>query len=51
MTNFAFGQISTELTTKKVPFQIKIYADAGHGISATNGVAIVMKGRLKMLGK
>jgi carboxymethylenebutenolidase len=25
------GQINTELTTKKVPFQMKIYPDAGHG--------------------
>ena len=25
------GQIDTELTTKKVPFQMKIYPDAGHG--------------------
>jgi len=25
------GQINTELTTKKVPFQMKIYPEAGHG--------------------
>jgi carboxymethylenebutenolidase len=25
------GQINTELTTKRVPFQMKIYPDAGHG--------------------
>ena len=25
------GQINTELTTKQVPFQMKIYPDAGHG--------------------
>lgn len=25
------GQINTELTTKKVPFQMKIYPNAGHG--------------------
>jgi hypothetical protein len=43
MTNLAFGQTSTELTTKKVPLQIKIYPDAGTGFSATNRVAI-MKG-------
>ena len=27
------GQINTELTTKKVPFQMKIYPDAGHGFN------------------
>jgi carboxymethylenebutenolidase len=27
------GQINTELTTKKVPFQMKIYPEAGHGFN------------------